>query len=449
MNTSVSNKRISITGRMERIPNSNFQKMLVGVLIVAWFVESLDLGGMIYLMPVLGSAFKLDPKIMGYLGSISFAGMFFGSLISGFLSDKIGRKKTIIYSMLFWGISGFLVSNAWSTQSLLVFRFLLGVGLGAQVPVGVTMLSELVPSKNRGMYLALYQAFYPLGIAGAGLLTYLLLPRFNWQGVFLAEALPALWLFVVWKFIPESPYWLESKSRYSEADKVMDIIEKNVQKSTGKPLPSVYDEYLDVIVKKPSNQGFSELLTKPFIPIMLMALIWQSTALLGFYGLSTWLSVLLVAKGFAIIKSTAFIAVIALGGLPAFFLVYFLVEKIGRKKTTLVFAVTTAVSSFIYGSAPTITLVIILGLAFMFFQYGYSMSCNVYLPEIFPTHLRGRGVGFGLACGRVGAFMGPISLGYVISGYGPLAVFMVASSCVLIGALAVLILGPETRGKVF
>ncbi len=442
--------RISVSSRVERLPKSSYQTLLCWLLIVAWFVEAIDLGGMSFLMPVLGKAFHLNPKTLGYLGSISFAGMFVGSLISGNLSDRFGRKKILIASMAFWGTAGLLLSIAWSIESLFVFRFLLGVGLGAQVPIGITMLSELIPSSIRGKYLALYQAFLPVGVAGAGLLTYLVLPRFNWHGVFFVEALPALWLFVLWKYMPESPRWLEAKSRFTEADKVIGDIETKVQKSTGKELPPP----VEVVTagdysKEAPKKGFGELVTRAYLPIMVMAALWQGSTMLGFYGLNTWLSALLVAKGFSIIKSTGFVSLIALGGLPAYFLVTYLAEKIGRKWNAAFFMIMTGVGAYVWGSATTFALVIILGLIFQYFYYGMAIANNVYLPELWPTHLRGTGVGFGLSCGRIGALIGPILLGYVMANFGPMAVFGVAAGIMVFGGLAIIVLGPETKGRVF
>lgn len=441
--------RINVSSRVERLPNSSYQTFLCTLLIIAWFVEAVDLGGISYLMPVLAKAFNLDPKALGYLGSISFAGMFVGSIISGNLSDRFGRKKILMASMAFWGVAGLLLSIAWSVESLFVFRFLLGVGLGAQVPIGITMLSELIPSRTRGKYLALYQAFLPVGVAGAGLLTYLVLPRYGWQGVFFVESLPALWLFVIWKYMPESPRWLESKSRFEEADKIIEDIEKNVQKSTGECLPPIEILTETDHSKEPQKKGFGELMTIAFLPVMVMAAVWQGATMLGFYGLNTWLSALLVAKGFSIIKSTGFVALIALGGLPAYFLVSYLADKIGRKWNAAFFMVMTGVGAYVWGSATTLYLVVILGLIFQYFYYGMAMANNVYLPELWPTHLRGTGVGFGLSCGRIGALIGPILLGYVMATYGPMAVFAVASGILVLGGVAIMILGPETKGKVF
>ncbi|EHQ88867.1 MFS transporter [Desulfosporosinus youngiae] len=456
LRTDLTDERVPVSCRLERLPSSSYHVFLTFLLIVAWFIESIDLGGMGYLLPVLGKHFDLPPSMMGLAASMSFAGMFVGSIFSGGLSDKFGRKKMLIAAMAFWGTAGALLSIAWSVNSLLIFRFLLGIGLGAQVPIGITMLSELVPSHSRGKYLSLYQAFLPLGIATAGLLTYSLLPRFDWQGVFLVEALPALWFIVIGKYLPESARWLESKGRYDEADQVVSGIEEKVQKSIGRELPPIDSSAWsgrkavdESAAEKEAKRGLSELMTRYYTPRLIMSGVLMFTTMAAYYGLSMWLSALLVAKGFSVTKSIGFVSLIALGGVPAFLMVTYLVERIGRKWSAIVTIVAMAFSAYAYGSAMTVAYVIILGLIYQFFQCGMTMVNNVYIPELWPTHARGTGTGFAYGIGRVGAFLGPMALGVIMGAYGPQAVFICSSGLLLFGAFVVLILGPETKGKIF
>ena len=166
---------INISSRIERLPRTSYHTKMTIVLAIAWFVECIDLGGLGYILPVVGEYFKLTPSTMGFLASMSLVGMLVGAFTSGPIADKYGRKKVLIAAMVFWGIAGVLSGLAWSFESLLVFRFLLGVGLGVQTPITMTWLGELVPAKYRGKYLALFQVFLPIGLASAGLISYLAL----------------------------------------------------------------------------------------------------------------------------------------------------------------------------------------------------------------------------------------------------------------------------------
>lgn len=417
---------------------------------ICWFVESVDLGGIAYLMPVLGKYWNLSTVSLGYFGSISLLGMFIGSALAGVLADKFGRKKMIICCMLVWGVAGVGLACAWSVTSLCVFRFILGLGLGAQVPVAMTMLSEMCPSRIRGKYLALYMMFMPLGLSAAGLITYLVLPHYGWRGVFLAEALPALWCLVVWKFIPESGFWLESKSKFSDADRVISGIEEKLQKSTGEPLPPVQAGIPKDPAKEVDTKGlFWQLWKRPYISIMVMCFFWYFSSLVGYYGLTYWLSTLLVAKGFTVVKSSGVIAFFTLGALPGFFLANYLLNKIGRKYSITILCFATAIAAYIYGSSSTVVMVLATGFIFQFVQQGLGMCNTVYTPELFQTNIRGTGCGVALAMGRAGAIVGPILMAYVMSNYGNMAVFVAGAVVYVIAGLAVAILGPETKGKVF
>ncbi|KUO78277.1 MAG: arabinose ABC transporter permease [Desulfosporosinus sp. BRH_c37] len=446
--------RINVSSRIERLPKSKYHVYLTMLLTGAWFVESIDLGGLGYILPTVGKYFNLTKSMMGLVASTALVGMFLGSVCTGSLSDKYGRKKMLMGSMAFWGIAGALSGMAWSFESLLFFRFLLGVGIGAQIPVGLAWLSELVQSRYRGKYISIYQCTLPLGIAVAGLLTYLFLPKYGWQGVLFVEALPAFWLLVIWKFVPESARWLESVGRYEDADRVVKEMEERVQKSIQRDLPpiEVVAPAIGVIAKndskKDSKRGFSELLTRQYAIRLIMSAVLMFTAMLAYYGLTMWLSTLLMAKGFSLTKSIVFVSLISLGGMPSFLLVPFLVEKIGRKWSVFVSMVLMAIFAYAYGSSTAVIYVIILGLIFQLFQVSMTTVLGIYVPELWPTHTRVTGTGVVYGVGRVGAIVGPLAMGFIMQGYGPMEVFMFSSVVLLVGAFVVMILGPETKGKV-
>ena len=459
MSVMLNNQRVSISNRLERLPSSSYLMWMGGLVLVAAFLEVIDMGGIGFMLPVLAQFWHLDPKMMGYLASITYVGMFFGAMVCGYLADKFGRKPILIAAMLIWGVSGIVFAFSWSLNVLFISRFIFGIGLGAQVPVGTSLLSEIVPSRLRGKYIVFFMTLLPLGMASGGLLTYLFLPHLGWRGMFLLEALFALWAFAIWKYLPESALWLESKARHNEADQVMDQIEQGIVKSTGQALPAVEANSAENQARKPDREiapeavkghsPIAELFSRHYMKITIMVTIWMFTNMMAFYGINLWLTSLLVAKGFTIIKSTGYVALIALGGLPAYFVISYLIEKIGRKWLVVIMAVLTAVAAYFYGQAPTLGLVIGTGLVYMFCQYGFNMVCQVYLPELFTTRLRATGVGYTSGCGRAGAALGPIVIGFIVAGHNPTTVMLFAFGVNLISGGIVALLGPETKGKVF
>ena len=254
---SVPFENLQIPQRIERLPLTSYQRFLGFIIITAWFFDDVDLGAMTFLLPVLGREFHLNPVMMGTLLSMSFCGMFIGTGLSGLLSDKLGRKIILQWSMILWGVAGILCAISWDITSLFVFRFLLGVGLGAELPVATATLPEFLPKHARGRYVAIMEGLLPVGIIVAGVTTYFVLPLVGWRWVFVAEAVPAAWLFLVRRNIPESPRWLEAVGRREEADRVMADIEAQVAKKYGKPLPPVLEQTL--IEKETEQSPFFEL----------------------------------------------------------------------------------------------------------------------------------------------------------------------------------------------
>jgi putative MFS transporter len=403
-------------------------------------------------MPAIAKSYKLGPATMGNMASIAFIGMFLGAMVGGYLADSIGRKPVIVTSVLIWGIAGVILSLSSSVDAIRVCRFLIGLGLGTQLPTVAVMLSEMVPSRVRGKYLVFYIALLPVGMFLVGMLTYLLMPKLGWKGVALIEGLTALWAFVIWKFVPESALWLESKGKPEEADKIMGRIEAGIQLSTGQPLPPVDVKSVTISEQSATKEGSSPLVlfTKPFIGLVVLMTVYMLCQMMGFYGINMWLSSLLVLKGFSVTKSIVYVSLISLGGVPAFFLLGYLVDKAGRKWSVVIMAVLTAATAYFYGQAASFATVIVTGLLFMFCQFGYNMASMVFTTELWPTSVRGMGKGYSQACGRVGSSLGPIVIGYILAaGYGNSAVMLFAVGVNLLAAIVVWLFAPETKGKVF
>jgi len=443
---SVPFENLQIPQRIERLPLTSYQRFLGFIIITAWFFDDVDLGAMTFLLPVLGREFHLNPVMMGTLLSMSFCGMFIGTGLSGLLSDKLGRKIILQWSMILWGVAGILCAISWDITSLFVFRFLLGVGLGAELPVATATLPEFLPKHARGRYVAIMEGLLPVGIIVAGVTTYFVLPLVGWRWVFVAEAVPAAWLFLVRRNIPESPRWLEAVGRREEADRVMADIEAQVAKKYGKPLPPVLEQTL--IEKETEQSPFFELRSSDYWQRTLMLWIVWPLCLFGYYGLTSWLGALLVGKGFTVIKSITFVVTITLGGIPGFLSATYLIERLGRRPVVIVATAMTAVTAYFYGNAGTLSMLYIWGFAMMFFTYAMWSAIYAYTPELYPTRMRGTGCGLSSSVGRLGAIAGPYAIGWLVASAGGGAVFALAASMFGIAALSVLVLGPETQGKI-
>jgi len=218
----------TIAARLERLPMTAYQRMLFLIIATAWFFDSIDLGSLTFVLGSIRSEFGLSAAQTGLLSSMSFAGMFVGAAIAGIAADRYGRTLVFQVSMIFWGAGGLACGLASSVTALGAARALLGFGMGMEFPVAQSIVSEIIPARLRGRYLALLEGFWPLGFIAAGLLARAVLPLGGWRWVFIIEAIPALFVFAVRFLVPESPRWLAVRGRMAAAEAVMQKFETAV-----------------------------------------------------------------------------------------------------------------------------------------------------------------------------------------------------------------------------
>jgi putative MFS transporter len=447
--TKHSGSGVQAAARLERLPVSAYHKMLFFIIALAFFFDSIDLGMMTFVLGSIKTEFALSTQAAGALASMSFVGMVFGAAVSGLLADRFGRKPVFQVSMIIWGVSSYLCSTAPDATTLGMYRLLLGVGMGMEFPIAQTLMTEFIPAKERGKYVALMDGFWPLGFITAGVISYFVLSSYNWRTVFVILAMPALFLLVVRRFIPESPRWLEQVGRNQEAEAVVLEFENKVKKSLQLvTLPEPVWLTKSESVLPPSN-SFMALWSPQHRSRTIMIWGLWFFALLGFYGLTTWLGALLQQSGFAVTKSVMYTALISLGGIPGFLTAAWLVEKWGRKPSCIAALLGSAVMAYWYGRSAMSGnehALMASGVCMQFFMFGMWAVLYTYTPELYSTRVRATGSGFASAVGRVGSLLGPYLVGVVLPGWGQGGVFAMGAMCFVIAAVLVLFLGIETRG---
>ncbi|NWA06414.1 MFS transporter [Pseudomonas gingeri] len=442
----------SAAERLERLPISGYHRLIFIIIALAFFFDSMDLAMMTFLLGSIKAEFALSSAQAGLLASSSFFGMVLGASLSGMLADRFGRKPVFQWSIVLWGLASYLCSTAQTVEMLTLFRILLGIGMGMEFPIAQSMLSELIPTKRRGRYIALMDGFWPLGFVAAGVLSYFLLPLVGWRDIFLVLAIPAVFVLAIRFFIPESPRWLEQAGHHGAADKVLCGIEDRVRASLKRaalPMPVRLPRSVD---RPPSFFSAFRQLWSPLYRQRTM-MIWSVWffALLGFYGLTSWLSALLQQSGFAVTQSVYYTVLISLGGIPGFLVAAWLVELWGRKPVCIVTLLGGGVMAFLYGQSAVfggnVSLLIVSGLLMQFFLFGMWAVLYTYTPELYPTSARATGSGFASAIGRVGSLLGPLVTGLVFPVTGQGGVFALGALCFAIAAAVVWRFGMETRGK--
>jgi putative MFS transporter len=436
-----------VAARLERLPMTSYQRGIFLIIATAWFFDSMDLGTLTFVLGSIRTEFGLTTAQTGLLSSMSFLGMFLGASIAGMLADRFGRTIVFQTSMVFWGVGSFLCGYAPDVVFLAVARVILGFGMGMEFPVAQSIVSEIIPAKKRGKYMALLEGFWPIGFIAAGLLTYWVLSFADWRTVFYIEAVPAIFLLFIRLWVPESPRWLASRGRVAEADAVLTKIEHKVRQRTGdRDLPD------PVIIPSrqaatPSGFSFLELWKGPYAKRTVMIWSLWFFALLGYYGLTTWLGALLQQAGFAVTKSVFYTILISLAGIPGFITAAWLVEAWGRKSTCVLMLLGSAAASYFYGTAASVNQLIGFGLVMQFFLFGMWSVLYAYTPELYPTRARATGAGCASAIGRLGSLLGPYIVGVILPTAGQIGVFSLGAGAFVIAALVVIVLGEETKGK--
>lgn len=434
----------SIGARMDRLPLTSYQRGIFLVIATAWFFDSMDLGALTFLLGSIRTEFGLTPAAAGLLSSMSFIGMFLGASTAGLLADRFGRTAVFQSSMIFWGLGSIACGLAPDVMMLGAARVLLGFGMGMEFPVAQSIISEIMPAKNRGRYIAYLEGFWPIGFIVSGLLSLAVLSVASWRWVFILEGLPAIFVLVVRRRVPESPRWLAAHGEMDRAEAVMAGIEREVQERSGTPLPAPAQS----MAAADGRTGFAGLWTGVYA--RRTAMLWGLWffALLGFYGLTTWLGALLQQAGFPVTKSVYYTILISLAGVPGFLTAAWLVEAWGRKGTCMATLLGSAAACFFYGTAGSQTQLIVFGLCMQFCLFGMWSVLYAYTPELYPTRIRATGSGFASAVGRLGSLLGPYIVGVVLPAAGTAGVFTLGAGAFVAAALVVLVLGEETRGRV-
>ena len=193
-----------ILERLEALPVGTFHYKLLTVAGLGWLFDSMDTGLIAFVLPVLAKDWQLAPAQMGFIGSIGLIGMALGAVVAGTMADRFGRKQIFTATILLYSVATGLCALAWNYETLLLFRFLVGFGLGGELPVAATLITEYSPARVRGRFLVLLESFWAVGWIAAALIAYFFIPLYGWRWAFALGALPALYTFVIRIHMPES-----------------------------------------------------------------------------------------------------------------------------------------------------------------------------------------------------------------------------------------------------
>lgn len=428
--------------RLEALPVGRFHYKLLLVTGLGWLFDSMDTGLIAFILPVLAKEWGLAPGQMGLIGSIGLIGMALGAVISGTVADRIGRKKVFTITVLLYSIASAFCALSWNYQSLLVFRFLVGFGLGGELPVAATLVSEYAPSRVRGRFIVLLESFWGLGWIAAACIAYFFIPVYGWRMAFLIGALPALYVCLIRLHMPESVRYLLTRGRVDEARQIVLSLEKQLH------VPSALFTGETETVPVVAKASFRELWKKPFMSRTIMLwLVWFGINF-SYYGIFMWLPSLVFQQGFTVVKTFEYVLIMTLAQLPGYYCAAWLVDKIGRKYTLSAFLLFSGVASYFFGHASTAATLMMWGSVMSFFNLGAWGVLYTYTPEQYPTAIRALGSGWAAGFGRFGGMAAPMMVGALLArSFGFASVFYMFALVFVAVAVIVLSLGVESKQK--
>jgi putative MFS transporter len=418
-------------------------RIIVGV---ATFFDAFDAIAIATVLPVLVPMWKLTPPDIGFMISAGYVGQLIGALLFGWIGERYGRMPAMIGSIALFGVMSLVCAFAWDYNSLLWFRTLQGVGLGGEVPVAATYISELTRAKNRGRFVLLYELVFPIGLVAVSTSAVWIVPHLGWQWMFYIGAVPALLALVLRMLLPESPRWLSVHGRAADADAALTLIENETQKATGQPLPPVQP----VVATRDQRASWSDLFGPIYLRRTLVVwVIWFAAYFMN-YGLVIWLSTIFrTVFKLPLDVSLRYGMITQIAGLVGTFICALTIDHVGRRPY---FAVSFAIAGISLGLLamqpnPTAEQVLIYVTAAYFFVSTINIGAYLYTPELYPTRSRALGVGTATAWLRFASMIGPTAVGFMIAGGLPSVFWMFATAAiiaaVITGAFAI-----ETKGRV-
>ncbi|MGJ7920959.1 MFS transporter [Neobacillus sp. LXY-4] len=388
------------------------QRKLLGIAGLGWLFDAMDVGMLSFVIAALQKDWGLSAQQMGWIGSINSIGMAVGALVFGLMADRMGRKNVFIITLLLFSIGSGLSAFATTLTIFMLLRFLIGMGLGGELPVASTLVSEMVSAEKRGRVVVLLESFWAGGWLIAALISYFIIPRFGWETALLISALPAFYAIYLRIGLPDSPQFTAQKGNR----------------------------------KNSILQNITSVWAKPHTVQTTMLWILWFCVVFSYYGMFLWLPSVMVMKGFSLIKSFQYVLIMTLAQLPGYFTAAWFIEKMGRKFVLVTYLLGTAVSAYFFGVAESLGLLITSGIFLSFFNLGAWGALYAYTPEQYPAVIRGTGAGMAASFGRIGGILGPLLVGYLVAQKTAIPVmFTIFTVAIIIGALAVLLLGKETK----
>lgn len=427
----------SVSARLDAMPFRRGHARILGGSGIGWALDAMDVGLISYIITALVAEWSLSSTEASWIASAGFVGMAVGASVGGLLADRFGRRSVFALTLLVYGLATGASALVSGIGLLLLLRFVVGLGLGAELPVASAYVSEFSPARIRGRLIVILEAFWAVGWTAAALIGYFVIPNLDegWRWAFAIGAIPALYALVVRMALPESPRWLERQGRHTEAEQVVRSLEQgSVNRARSvfirpSAAPVIEEVAATTARERVAALWRGELRTRT-------ASLWSVWFCVNFayYGAFIWIPTLLFQQGYDLVRTFGFTLIITLAQLPGYAVAAWLIEVWGRRLTLSVFLVGSAASAIAFGLARDPLWIVAAGMALSFFNLGAWGALYAITPEVYPTSLRATGAGWAAGAGRIASIVAPLSVPALMSAGGLPLLFTVFAAFFIVAA---------------
>ena len=394
---------------------------------------------------VLGATLKSGFSSIGQNAqfvSVTFLGMMLGSFLTGFLGDRYGRRFTYQANLGIFGLASIAAAFAPAMGTLIALRGIMGLGLGAEIVVGFSTMTEFVPPETRGKWLGAISISVVTSLPISALIGTLLIPRFGWRLMFLIGGVGALVVWYLRKALPESPRWLESIGRTAEAEAILRAIESEVERERGAlPPPSM----LPAVVP---SRSLATLFRPPLLSRMMVGGVTLIVINTLIYGFVTWLPTFFVHQGLSIATSFRYSLIMSIGAPVGSCIGALTADAWGRKPAIIGASLLTIVFGSVYAFIRDPVSLSIAGFLLVISIYvNVTLLFAIYVPELFPTEVRMRAAGICNTFGRGATIVTPFLVVALLKAYGIGGVLSLMVGLLVVQIIVVFFFGVEPRKR--
>ncbi len=441
-----------LIARIERIPFSRWHIRPRVIMGSATFLDAFDALSLAFVLPVLIRLWHMTPVDIGWMIAASYVGQLVGALVFSRLAESWGRVPSVAAATAIMSVMSLGCALAGNFSGLFACRLIQGIGVGGEMPVAATYVSELSPARGRGRFFMLYEMIFPVGLMICGQLGTILVPMFGWQALFLVGAVPGIILSLLILRLPESPRWLIGRGRLGEAEIIIDRIEASARRQfphLDLTTNVVVTRIAAPVVKRTERGRWMELLSPFYRTRTLIAWTLWACAFFVANGINNWMPTLYRTVYHLELRDALRAASMTnIAQVAVLLACAFVIDRIGRRTWTVTVFVVGAVMLGALAAGLASSLVAVMILATL--AYGMIGSANavlyLYTPEIYPTRMRALGTGLATSWLRIASAAGPPLVGLLVTNEGIHAVFLMFTGVALVGAVAGLMM-IETRNR--